>query len=242
MPITEVVLLRSSLSIAQAIDEIATIAVASDGEEWIHHDLRTQGWLTAYRGVVEAMSVQDAMRATPRTGYLPRGVRWRAREDVPLSIGHGSTCSQPTTVRIMLDLLDVRPGQRILDVGSGSGWTTAILARLVGPTGRVLGVELVRELVADAASRLERDGLGHAEVRVATPAVLGAPEDGPFDRILVSAMASHMPLALISQLAPNGRMVLPLDGRLVSVTLGDDGQPGVVQAPGYYRFVPLVGS
>jgi protein-L-isoaspartate(D-aspartate) O-methyltransferase len=158
-----------------------------------------------------------------------------------MRIGHGATCSQPTTVRNMLELLDVRDGQRVLDVGSGSGWTTAILARLVGPTGSVLGVEIVPQLVADAAGRLERDHLDHASVRVARADVLGAPGDGPFDRVLVSAMAQTLPEQLVGQLAPAGVMVLPLDGRLVRVTV-DDGVPRVDPAPGWYRFVPLQGS
>ncbi|MFK5634424.1 MULTISPECIES: protein-L-isoaspartate O-methyltransferase family protein [unclassified Ornithinimicrobium] len=185
--------------------------------------------------------VEDAMAATPRSAYLPPGQRWAADHDEPLRIGHGATCSQPTTVRTMLSLLDVREGQRVLDVGSGSGWTTAILARLVGTTGSVLGVEIVPELVEDAAARLRRDKLGHAAVRVPDADVVGAPDAGPFDRILVSAMAQTLPEQLVEQLAPDGLMVLPLDGRVVRVTV-EDNVPRVDPAPGWYRFVPLLGS
>ena len=178
------------------------------------------------------------MRATPRADYLPERARHRAGVDAPLELGHGSTCSQPSTVRTMLGLLDVREGQRVLDVGSGSGWTTAILARLVGPTGHVVGVEVVADLVDDAAGRLERDGLVQASVRLAAPDELGAADAGPFDRILVSAMARELPEPLVAQLAPDGLMVLPLRGRMVRVTLAD-GLPQVDPAPGAYRFVPL---
>lgn len=178
------------------------------------------------------------MRATPRADYLPPAARDRAGVDAPIELGHGSTCSQPTTVRTMLELLDVREGQSVLDVGSGSGWTTAMLARLVGPEGRVLGVELVPVLVSDAARRLARDGLDQASVRVADPDELGAADAGPFDRILVSAMARELPEPLVAQLAPDGLMVLPLRGRMVRVTV-QDGQPQVDAAPGSYRFVPL---
>ncbi|AXH97072.1 protein-L-isoaspartate O-methyltransferase family protein [Ornithinimicrobium avium] len=183
-------------------------------------------------------SVVEAMRETPRAGYLPSGSRRLARIDAPVELGHGSTCSQPSTVRTMLELLDVREGQSVLDVGSGSGWTTAILARLVGPTGRVLGVEVVEELVQDAAGRLRRDGLDRAAVRVADPDVLGAPDAAPFDRILVSAMARELPGALVDQLAADGLMVLPLEGQVVSVRVEDD-RPRLEPAPGWYRFVPL---
>lgn len=182
--------------------------------------------------------VEAAMRVTPRTAYLPESVAHLAAVDRPVELGHGSTCSQPTTVRIMLELLDAQEGQRVLDVGSGSGWTTAILARLVGPTGSVLGVELVEDLVADASRRLERDGLAHAAVRVADPDVLGAPDEAPFDRILVSAMASELPAELVDQLAPDGLMVLPLGGRMVRVRHAAEG-PEVETEPGAYVFVPL---
>lgn len=183
-------------------------------------------------------AVREAMRVTPRAGYLPEAARHRAAVDAPVELGHGSTCSQPTTVRTMLELLDVHEGQRVLDVGSGSGWTTAILARLVGPAGRVVGVEVVPELVEDAARRLERDGLAQATVRVADPDGLGAPEAAPFDRVLVSAMAREVPAPLLAQLVPDGLMVLPLQGRLARVTLAE-GRPQVDRAPGAYRFVPL---
>jgi protein-L-isoaspartate(D-aspartate) O-methyltransferase len=183
-------------------------------------------------------AVVEAMGATPRADYLPEQVRHRAGVDAPVELGHGSTCSQPTTVQTMLELLDVREADRVLDVGSGSGWTTAIIARLVGPSGLVVGVEVVEELVHDAAGRLERDGLTQAAVRLAHADELGAPDAGPFDRILVSAMADRLPAPLVAQLAPAGLMVLPLRGRLVRVRVVD-GQPQVDPAPGSYRFVPL---
>lgn len=178
------------------------------------------------------------MADTPRSGYLPRNVRWAAWQDRALSIGHGSTNSQPSTVQAMLELLDAGEGHRVLDVGSGSGWTTAILARLVGPSGRVLGVELVEQLVADSAARLRRDHLDHAQVRVAHPHVLGAPDLAPYDRILVSAETDQRPDALVDQLAEGGALVLPLGGRLVRlVRRGEEVEQ--VTAPGWYRFVPL---
>lgn len=180
------------------------------------------------------------MAATPRAGYLPRGIRARAHEDMALPLGHESTCSQPTTVRTMLELLGVPEGGSVLDVGSGSGWTTAILARLVGPGGQVLGVELVPELVADAATRLARDGLTWASVREATDGILGAPDEAPFDRVLVSAMASVMPYGLVDQLAHGGLMVLPLRGRMVTLTRTATGEPQVLSRTGRYLFVPLI--
>src|SRR6478609_8802879 len=98
--------------------------------------------------------VQQAFAAVPRAGFLPRGARSRAGHDGPILIGHGQTNSQPRTVADMLRLLDVQPGQRVLDVGSGSGWTTALLAHLTGPTGEVVGVELEPALARWGAANL----------------------------------------------------------------------------------------
>lgn len=172
------------------------------------------------------------MAGTPRADFLPRSVRRSAGADRALQIGHGSTCSQPSTLAAMLRLLDVRPGHRVLDVGSGSGWSTAILARLVGDSGWVLGVELEEPLVERSSKALER--MPTVQVRVATPGSLGAPEDGPFDRILVSAGTGQVPQELVDQLTPDGALVLPLAGRLVRVTPN-----GRETAPGHYQFVPL---
>lgn len=172
------------------------------------------------------------MALTPRADFLPPDARRHADEDRALVIGHGSTNSQPSTVKTMLDLLAVRPGDRVLDVGSGSGWTTAVLARLTGPTGSVLGVDLEEPLVKRSAAALA--GMPNVRVRVADRDVLGAPEDGPFDRILVSAQATTVPQELVDQLTPDGAMVLPLVGRLVRVT-----RQGRETAPGHYQFVPL---
>jgi protein-L-isoaspartate(D-aspartate) O-methyltransferase len=196
--------------------------------------------------VTSSTRVEQAMHAVPREGFLHPRDRRRAGRDGPLSIGHGQTNSQPRTVRDMLELLDVRPGQRVLDVGSGSGWTTALLAHLTGPDGWVLGVERVPELVEWGAANVAATGMPWARVRPATPGTLGAPDEAPFDRVLVSAQAATLPTELVDQLAPGGVLVVPVAGRMVRVLTGaatgedtDAGEP-VVEQHGYYRFVPLV--
>jgi protein-L-isoaspartate(D-aspartate) O-methyltransferase len=181
------------------------------------------------------------MVAQPRARFLPRSVRGQAGRDGPLDIGHGQTNSQPRTVSAMLELLDVHPGQRVLDVGSGSGWTTAILAELVGPTGSVLGVELVPDLVLTGAANVAAAGVPWAGVRQADPSRLGAPDDAPFDRILVSAMADTLPHELVDQLGPRGILVIPVDGWMLRVVRDAAGPDGLaVTRHGAYRFVPLV--
>lgn len=181
--------------------------------------------------------VAAAFDATPRSHFLPPGLRDRAGHDGPLQIGHGQTSSQPSTVEAMLRLLDVRPGQQVLDVGSGSGWTTALLAHLVGDRGRVHGVELEPELVQRSAADLAALGRPWATVAAATPGTLGLPEEAPHDRVLVSADAGRLPLELVEQLADDGIMVVPVGGVMTRVVR--HGRGFLRSEHGRYRFVPL---
>ena len=183
-----------------------------------------------------AHRARAALQAVPREGYLPPEMRANAQRDEALPIGWGSTNSQPRVVEYMLRLLDPRPGMRVLDVGAGSGWTTDLLAWLVGPAGRVIGTEVIPELVERSRAALRSPV---AELRLTSLDVLGAPRDGPFDRILVSAQPSRLPEQLVAQLAPRGRMVLPLRDRMIVVSV-PAGVPVVNRAPGEFRFVPLL--
>lgn len=184
--------------------------------------------------VLAAMSVID------RRGFLPARARRRAAEDRPLGIGHGQTNSQPHTVVDLLVALDVAAGQRVLDVGSGSAWTTALLAHLVGPTGSVLGVERVAALATWGRENLARFDLLWARIERSRPGALGWPDEAPFDRILVSASASlRVPPPLLDQLGAPGVLVAPVDDRLVQVHRAVDGTVEE-RTLGRYRFVPLI--
>jgi protein-L-isoaspartate(D-aspartate) O-methyltransferase len=189
----------------------------------------------APRGPAERDAVEAAIAATPRVNHLPRGQQQYADLDRALPIGYGQTNSQPTTVRAMLRALRVGPGMRVLDVGSGSGWTTVLLARLVGEQGRVIGVERIPELVVDGAQAVQAADVPWASVRQASAHVLGLPEEAPFDRILVSAQSHAVPHQLVQQLTEDGLMVVPVDGQLLRVDAR-----GREEQLGSYVFVPLV--
>ncbi|MDD9205295.1 protein-L-isoaspartate O-methyltransferase, partial [Georgenia sp. 10Sc9-8] len=158
--------------------------------------------------------IAAAMADIPRSLFLPADQQRFAAADQALRIGHGATCSQPSTVVRMLRLLDPQPGHRVLDVGSGSGWTTALLSVLVAPGGAVVGVELEPALVETGRANLARAGAAGARIVQARAGALGWPEEGPYDRVLVSAEARSVPPALLDQLADGGRLVLPVAGEL----------------------------
>lgn len=182
--------------------------------------------------------VAAAFAATPRADFLPPGERGLADFDGALPIGWEATCSQPRTVQSMLCLLAPEPGDRVLDVGSGSGWTTALLAHLVTPTGAVFGVELVDELVSFGRANLAASARAWASIEPAVPGVIGLPEHAPYDRILVSADATAIPEELIAQLTPTGSLVLPVDGAMLRIGPDESGVRRCSQH-GSYRFVPL---
>jgi protein-L-isoaspartate(D-aspartate) O-methyltransferase len=181
--------------------------------------------------------VSDAFVAVPREWFLPERERSRAAYDGPIGIGHGQTNSQPRTVEAMLRLLEVRPGDRVLDIGTGSGWTTGLLAHLTGPEGTVRGLELEDELVTFGRTNLAKGDWPWAGIDAARPGRLGDPDGAPYDRILVSAEARSLPTELVSQLGGEARMVLPVAG--VMLLIQQAGGSVQVSRHGRYRFVPL---
>jgi protein-L-isoaspartate(D-aspartate) O-methyltransferase len=178
------------------------------------------------------------MELVPREAFVPEGIRSRAYADAALPIGHEQTISQPYIVAAMCELLGLDGTEHVLDVGTGSGYAAAVLDELAAS---VVSVERIEALAARARRALEETGHGSVEVRVADGS-LGAPERAPFDAIAVAAATPIMPQALYDQLAPGGRMVLPLGGAggqlLTRVVKTSDG-PQQASFIGC-RFVPLV--
>jgi protein-L-isoaspartate(D-aspartate) O-methyltransferase len=152
--------------------------------------------------------VLAVMGNLPRHEFVPEDQRAYAYDDRPLPIGHGQTISQPFIVALMTDLLAVGPDDVVLEVGTGSGYQAAVLARLVG---EVHTIEIIPELAESAEERLARRGFGNVLTYVGD-GYYGAPDAAPFDAIVVTAAASHVPPPLIAQLRPGGRMVIPVGG------------------------------
>ena len=150
--------------------------------------------------------VLTAMASVPRELFVPTSLRHRACENGPLPIGHGQTISQPFIVALMTDLLATRPEHRVLEVGTGSGYQAAILARLVS---KVYSLEIVAALAERAAGRLRSLGLDNVEVRQADGHA-GLAEQAPYDGILVTAASPSVPPALLAQLKPGARLVAPV--------------------------------
>jgi protein-L-isoaspartate(D-aspartate) O-methyltransferase len=193
-------LLASSSGSAQEASEVARDEMIAAIED---HARSAPGALKD--GTIDP-GVLDAMRQIPRDAFVPEDVKAFAYEDTPLPIGYSQTISQPFIVALMTDLLDVGPGDTVLEIGTGSGYQAAVLSPLVD---RVYSIEIVPELGERAAATLEEQGFENVETRVAD-GYYGWPEAAPFDGIVVTAAAGQIPPPLVDQLEPGGRMVIPI--------------------------------
>ncbi|MDP1784967.1 MAG: protein-L-isoaspartate O-methyltransferase [Sulfuricurvum sp.] len=189
-------------------------------------------------GVLYSPLLIEAFRRCDRTLFVPEKLHTNTYGDYPLSIGMGQTISQPTTVAIMLELLHPQAGEKILDIGSGSGWTTALLATAVGKEGFVEGVELIPSLVEYGRRSLIKARVKNASIDLTPPSILGKPGH-LYDRILVSASAEDMPMLLLEQLNPGGVLVIPVGHSIWRITKEQDRRVSAYELPGFC-FVPLI--
>jgi protein-L-isoaspartate(D-aspartate) O-methyltransferase len=184
--------------------------------------------------------VIQAMRRVPREAFVPPEVYYAAYEDKPLSIGFGQTISQPFIVALMVQALELKGDEKVLDVGTGSGYVTAILAELAN---KVITVECIPELAESAQKALDKLGYSNIEVHVAGK-TLGWPQGAPYDAIVVSAGAPDVPQVLVDQLTWSGRLVIPVGTRwqqdLLRVTKLRKGNR--IENLGGCYFVPLIGE
>ena len=182
--------------------------------------------------------VLAALRAVPRHEFVPGEVSRMAYTNQPLPIGFGQTISQPLIVALMTDLLQVKPSDRVLEIGTGSGYQAAVLSVLVR---EVYSIEIVPELAKSAASALSRLGYANVTTRIGD-GYQGWEEHAPYDAVIVTAAPNHVPPALIAQLKPGGRLVIPvgeMSQDLMLVVKGADGATTSTRIVPV-RFVPLV--
>jgi protein-L-isoaspartate(D-aspartate) O-methyltransferase len=192
-------------------------------------------------GHVERASTERALRAVPRHAFVPGGRRDAAYADRPLPIGGGQTISAPHMVAAMCDLLDLEPGERVLEVGTGCGYHAAVTAELVGP-GNVYSVEYDPELARVARARLER--LGYDVHVRAGDGHEGWPEGAPYDAAYLTCAAGEFPAAVVEQVRPGGRLLGPLGGQVQTLVLARKRADGTLEETehGGVRFVPMRGG
>ena len=185
-------------------------------------------------------SILDAMARVPRHEFVPYELQDMAYDDGPLPIGRNQTISQPYTVALMLDALELKDGQKVLEIGAGSGWNAALLQELVGRQGRVYAVEIIEELALEARENLKKVGSG-ARIIVGDGSI-GLKKHAPYDRIIVTSACPEIPAPLVEQLADGGIIVAPV-GRLFQTMIKGikSGQGLKTESLGSFRFVPLKG-
>jgi protein-L-isoaspartate(D-aspartate) O-methyltransferase len=219
-----------SLSEQIADEEIANQDFAKQRRNLID-ELRSQG--------ISSSTVLDAMLKVPRHKFVPSSQQHMAYQNRPLSIGHGQTISQPFIVGYMTEAASIAPGEKVLEIGTGSGYQAAVLAELAK---KVYTIEIIPELAEGARSVLSE--LGYKNVQVKTGnGYEGWPEHAPFDAIVVTAAPDEVPQALVNQLALKGKMVIPVGSTFQEMVIITRDESGVVERRTIpVRFVPMVGK
>ena len=207
---------------------------AAEREAMVERQLRRRG--------ISELLILKAFLDVPREAFVSPQYAHLAYGDHPLPIEAQQTISQPYIVALMIQAADIKPGDNVLEVGAGSGYAAAVISRIAA---KVVAIERQHELVEVARERLKRLGYDKVEI-VEGDGTKGCPDEAPFDAILAAASGSHVPEALIAQLAPGGRLVMPIGGpgwvqELVKVTKQED---GILKQEnlGGVRFVPLIGE
>lgn len=196
-----------------------------------------------YEGYLKTDRIIDAFSKVKRVDFLPKDLESASQANIPLPIGRGQTISQPLTVALMLEKLAPHPGDKILDVGSGSGWTTALLAHIAGKKGKVIGLERIKSLCdfgTDNVSKYNFLSGGRAKI-VCADGSRGYVNEAPYDRILVSAAAGEIPKDLKKQLKIGGRLVIPVRNSIWMIEKKSEKVFHEEEYPGF-AFVPLVGE
>ncbi len=196
-----------------------------------------------YQGYLKIDRIIEAFSKIKRIDFLPDDLQSASQANIPLPIGQGQTISQPLTVAFMLEKLDPQVGDKVLDVGSGSGWTTALLAHIVGKKGKVIGIERIKSLRDFGTNNISKYHLiegGRAKI-ICADGAKGYVNEALYKRILVSAAASEVPKDLKKQLAVGGRLVIPVKNSIWVLEKISAKEFQEIEYPGFV-FVPLIGE
>ncbi len=196
-----------------------------------------------YQGYLKTDRIIEAFSKIRRVDFVPEELESASQANIPLPIGQGQTISQPLTVAFMLEKLQPMSGEKILDIGSGSGWTTALLAHIVGKKGKVIGMERIKELCNFGINNVSKYHLiegGRVKI-ICADGSKGYVNEAPYDRILVSAAAEEIPKELLKQLKTGGRLVIPVKSSIWAVEKKSDRDFHEEEYPGF-AFVPLVST
>lgn len=221
------------LLIGIASDVLSADPYIARRQAMVEHDIKGRG--------IGDQRVLEAMGRVPRHLYVDEHQRWQAYADHPLPIAEGQTISQPYVVAMMTQALQLKPGDRVLEIGTGSGYQAAVLAELVQS---VFSIEIRKPLADKAEKRLGELGYRNVRVRFGD-GYFGWQEAAPFDAIIITAAANHIPAPLIKQLKNGGRLILPLGSTVYSQTLTlvtKRGEQLDVQQMGAVAFVPMTGE
>lgn len=204
----------------------------------MHKETLVEGMIQ--RGVVKSAAVRDAFLKVNREDFIPDNHKDEAYGDYPLHIMLGQTISQPTTVAMMLEALELKKGQRVLEIGAGSGYNAALIAEIVRP-GKVFSVEIINELAEYARKNVV--GIKNLDI-VASDGGIGLQKEAPFDRIVVTAACPEIPQPLIEQLKEGGVLVAPVDSMVNQVMIKVRKVNGKLHKEklGFFSFVPLKGK